>query len=64
MTKSLPVDTSAVRVTLMGHSTGVVDRDKIYSDRWGAAATVGFSLGTDTTLTISALHQHDHQRPD
>ena len=57
-------DTSAVRLTLMGNSTGVVDRDKIYSDRWGAAATVGFGLGTDTTLTISALHQHDHQRPD
>lgn len=57
-------DTSAVRVTLMGNSTGVVDRDMIYSDRWGAAVTLGLGLGTRTSLTISALHQHDHQRPD
>ena len=57
-------DTSAVRVTLMGNNTGVVDRDDIYSRRWGAAVTAGFGLGTDTKLTISLLHQHDHQRPD
>jgi catecholate siderophore receptor len=57
-------DTSAVRLTLMGNNTGVVDRDMIYSQRWGAAVTVGFGLGTDTRLTLSALHQHDHQRPD
>jgi catecholate siderophore receptor len=57
-------DATAVRLTLMGNSTGVVDRDLIYSDRWGAAVTLGFGLGTDTRLTISALHQHDHQRPD
>ncbi|WP_372782031.1 TonB-dependent receptor [Phenylobacterium sp.] len=57
-------DTSAVRLTLMGNNTGVVDRDDIYSKRWGAAVTGGFGLGTDTKLTISALHQHDHQRPD
>lgn len=57
-------DTSAVRLTLMGNNTGVVDRDEIYSKRWGAAVTVGFGLGTDTKLTLSALHQHDSQRPD
>ncbi len=57
-------DTSAVRLTLMGNSTGVVDRDLIYSDRWGTAVTVGLGLGADTSLTASYLHQHDHQRPD
>ena len=57
-------DTSAVRLTLMGNSTGVVDRDMIYSDRWGAAITGGWGLGTATRLTASYLHQHDHQRPD
>ncbi|HEY3950008.1 TonB-dependent receptor [Phenylobacterium sp.] len=57
-------DTSAVRLTLMGNSTGVVDRDLIYSDRWGAALTGGWGLGADTSLTASYLHQHDHQRPD
>ena len=48
----------------MGNSTGVVDRDFIYSDRWGAAVTAGFGLGTDTQASVSYLHQHDHQRPD
>jgi catecholate siderophore receptor len=57
-------DSSAVRVTLMGDNTGVVDRDYIYSKRWGAAVDAGFGIGTDTTLTVSYLHQHDHQRPD
>jgi catecholate siderophore receptor len=57
-------DTSAVRVTLMGNNTGVVDRDDIYSKRWGAAVNAGFGLGTGATLTVSYLHQHDHQRPD
>jgi catecholate siderophore receptor len=57
-------DTSAVRLTLMANDTGVVDRDAIYSQRWGAAVTAGFGLGTPTRVTISYLHQHDHQRPD
>jgi catecholate siderophore receptor len=54
----------AVRLTLMANSTGVVDRDLIYSDRWGAALTVGLGLGTRTSLTAGYLHQHAHQRPD
>jgi catecholate siderophore receptor len=57
-------DATAVRLALMANDTGVLDRDRIYSRRWGAALTVGFGLGTDTQLTISGLHQHDHQRPD
>jgi catecholate siderophore receptor len=57
-------DTTAVRLNLMANSTGVVDRDRIKSERWGAAATVGFGLGTDTGLTLSYLHQHDRRVPD
>ena len=57
-------DASAVRLALMGNNSGVVDRDAVYSRRWGAALTLGFGLGTDTSLTLSALHQHNHQRPD
>ena len=57
-------DSSAVRLALMGNNAGVVDRDEVYSRRWGAALTLGFGLGTDTSLTVSALHQHNHQRPD
>ncbi|RAK59782.1 hypothetical protein DJ021_08190 [Phenylobacterium hankyongense] len=55
---------AAVRLSLMANDSGVVDRDLVHSQRWGAAATIGFGLGADTTLTASYLHQHNHQRPD
>ena len=57
-------ETTAARLALMASSMGVVDRDKVYSKRWGAAASVGFGLGTDTQVTVSYLHQHDKRRPD
>jgi catecholate siderophore receptor len=55
---------TAARLNLMASSTGVQDRDLIKSDRWGAALSLGFGLGTDTTLTASLLHQYDRRRPD
>jgi catecholate siderophore receptor len=57
-------ETTAARVTLMANDTGVVDRDLIFSRRWGAAATIATGIGTDTTLSVSYLHQHNHYRPD
>ena len=57
-------ETTAARLSLMASSTGVEDRDLIKSRRWGAAATVGFGLGTDTQVLVSYLHQHDKRRPD
>ncbi len=57
-------DHTAARLALMINNTGVVDRDNVYSQRWGAALTVGFGLGTKTSATVSYLHQHNHQRPD
>ncbi len=55
---------TAGRLSLMASSTGVVDRDMIFSHRWGAAATAAFGIGTDTELNVSFLHQHDRRRPD
>ncbi len=57
-------ETTAVRVTGMFNDTGVVDRDLIYSDRWGAAVTLATGIGTDTTASVSYLHQHWKGRPD
>ncbi|MGH6963961.1 MAG: TonB-dependent receptor, partial [Phenylobacterium sp.] len=57
-------DTTAVRVTGMFNDTGVVDRDLIYSKRWGAAVTLATGIGTDTTASVSYLHQHWKGRPD
>ena len=56
--------TTAVRLNLMANSTGVVDRDKVKSDRWGFAAAVGFGLGTDKSFTLNYLHQQDDRIPD
>jgi catecholate siderophore receptor len=57
-------ETSAVRLNLMRSYTGVVDRDEIFSDRWGAAISAGVGLGTDTSFVVNYLHQQDHRRPD
>ena len=57
-------ETSAVRINLMRSYTGVVDRDSIYSDRWGAAISAGVGLGTDTSFVVNYLHQDDRRRPD
>jgi catecholate siderophore receptor len=56
--------TTAVRLNLMYNDTGVVDRDYIFSRRWGAAATLATGIGTDTTVSLSYLHQHNKGRPD
>ena len=57
-------ETTAVRVTGMYNDTGVVDRDLINNKRWGAAITLATGIGTDTTASVSYLHQHANGRPD
>jgi catecholate siderophore receptor len=57
-------DTTAVRLSLMANDTGVVDRDFIYSKRWGAAITLATGIGADTKFSVSYLHQHSKGRPD
>lgn len=57
-------DTSAVRLTLMAHGQETVGRDLVKADRWGAAGTIGFGLGTGTSFTLSVLHQQDDRIPD
>ena len=56
--------TTALRVNLMANDTGVVDRNHIYSKRWGAALTLATGIGTDTTASFSYQHQHNKGRPD
>jgi catecholate siderophore receptor len=57
-------DNVAIRVTGMVAHTGVVDRDVVKSDRWGIAPSIAFGLGTDTSFTLSWMHQHDNRIPD
>ena len=57
-------DTTAFRVNLMAHGQDAVGRDLVKADRSGAAGALGFGLGTDTTFTLSVLHQQDDRIPD
>jgi len=56
-------DTTAVRLNLMGHRNDVPGRDVEDYRRWGIAPSIAFGLGTDTTFTLSWLHQNDDNIP-
>ncbi|MFL6618946.1 MAG: TonB-dependent receptor [Povalibacter sp.] len=56
-------ETAAVRVNVMGHRNDVADRDYEQNKRWGVAPSIAFGLGTDTSLTLSYLHQKDDNVP-
>lgn len=56
--------TTAARVVGMWHDQDIVDRDHLYSDRWGILASLAFGLGTDEKLTVNYLHQSGKRKPD
>ncbi|WP_404479016.1 TonB-dependent receptor [Novosphingobium sp. BL-52-GroH] len=56
--------TTALRIVGMWHDQDLVDRDHVYSKRWGVLGSLGLGLGTDQTLTISYMYQHGNRRPD
>ncbi|HEX6000083.1 MAG TPA: TonB-dependent receptor [Hyphomicrobiaceae bacterium] len=56
--------TTAARAVGMYHEQDIVDRDHLFSDRWGFLGSVGFGLGTETSLTINYMHQDGHRKPD
>lgn len=57
-------ETTALRVVGMWHDQDLVDRDHVYSKRWGVLGSLGFGLGSDQTLTINYMHQDGRRRPD
>lgn len=56
-------ESTAVRVNLMGHRNDVPGRDVEQMKRWGFAPSIAFGLGSDTTFTLSYLHQYDDNTP-
>lgn len=56
-------DSTAVRVNLMGHRNDVPGRDVEEMKRWGFAPSIAFGAGSDTTFTLSYLHQRDDNTP-
>lgn len=57
-------DTTAFRINGMVHDQDVADRDNVKNDRWGVAASLGFGLGTDTTLHTNYFYQHTDRTPE
>jgi catecholate siderophore receptor len=56
-------DDTAFRVNLMAHENDVPGRDVERFKRWGFAPSIGFGLGTDTSVVLSYFHQHDDNVP-
>lgn len=54
---------TGVRVNMVGHKNDVPGRDVEENERWGIAPTIAFGLGTDTSLSLSYLHQEDDNVP-
>jgi catecholate siderophore receptor len=57
-------NTTAARIVGMWHDQDIVDRDHLYSDRWGILASLAFGLGTDEKFTVNYLHQSGKRKPD
>ncbi len=43
---------TAFRMNLLGHDSNVAGRDVVQNQRWGAAPTLSFGVGTPTRLTL------------
>ena len=57
-------ETSAVRVAVMGQGGAVSTRSKTTVNDYGIAPSFRLGIGTPTILTLSALVQHNSDRPD
>ncbi|QNA86271.1 TonB-dependent receptor [Sphingomonas sp. So64.6b] len=57
-------DTVAARIQGLWHDQNVVDRDAIWSKRWGFAPSITIGLGTPTRLTASYYYLESHELPD
>jgi catecholate siderophore receptor len=56
--------TVALRVEGLWHDQNVVDRDAVYSRRWGFAPSLTVGLGTPTRLSIGYYYLESHELPD
>ena len=57
-------DTSAVRLNLMAQRNNIDGRPFARTQKWGAAPSIAFGLGTDTVYTLEYLHQQEDDIPD
>lgn len=57
-------ETTAARIVAMGNKQDIVDRDHVYSNRWGVLGSLGFGLGSEHSVIVNYFHQHSSARPD
>jgi catecholate siderophore receptor len=57
-------DTVAVRLNLMGQRNEIVGRPYARTQKWGAAPSIAWGLGTDTVASLEVLHQQEDSIPD
>ena len=55
---------AAARLSVMGESSHVADRDLVKNTRWGVAPVVAFGIGRPTTLTLAYMHLQELDVPD
>ena len=58
------LDDMAVRLNLMGQRNNVEGRPFARTQKWGAAPSFAWGLGTDTVATLQVLHQQEDSIPD
>jgi catecholate siderophore receptor len=56
-------DSAALRLNMVGHRNDVPDREVERNKRWGIAPSIAYGLGSDTTISLAYLHQHDNNTP-
>lgn len=60
-----PIGSStAIRLNLMGQSSGVAGRDDVRNRRWGVAPAVAFGISDQDSLVLAYLHQQEDDVPD
>ncbi len=57
-------DNAAARLALMAQRNNFVDRPFARNQRWGAAPSFAWGIGTDTSFTLKYLHQQEDNIPD
>jgi catecholate siderophore receptor len=57
-------DTSAFRINAMAQDGDATTRNQSHVQDYGIAPSLQFGIGTPTTVTLSALLQHNNDQPD
>jgi catecholate siderophore receptor len=56
-------DLIAVRLNAVGHKNDIPGRDVETNKRWGIAPSITLGIESPTSLTLSYVHQRDHNTP-